>query len=182
MPWLTQRLDEKSGSREHQEIRLEWPVHRNEVDAKAVALDDVFTPARREVRAVDDEARVWLLALESPGKVDRMRHREAKPSAGLEDAGGLLHSRLRLVHVLEGHERHDEVERPVLERERGRVGHGGFDHLARGCDHPWGGVDADDPVTAPRELRGHTPLAASEIERSPPRPGDELDERRDVEL
>ena len=45
MPWLTQRLDEESGSREHQDIRLEGPVHRNEVDAKAVALEDVFTPA-----------------------------------------------------------------------------------------------------------------------------------------
>ena len=50
-----------------------------------------------------------------------MHDRQAHAGPRLEHACALPHGALHVVDVLERHERHDEVERAVLERQRGRV-------------------------------------------------------------
>ena len=63
-----------------------------------------------------------MTALEHPGRVDRMRDRRAEPAAALEHAGGLGHGPRHLVHVVQAHIGHNQVERGIAEGQRGRVG------------------------------------------------------------
>ena len=106
------------------------------------------------------------------GGVHRVHDREAHAAAGLEHARALPNGCVQVVDVLEGHERDHEVERAVSEREPRRRGEVHLERRVGGArrrDHGRRRVDADDRMSAGREVACDPALPAPQIEGAPAR-------------
>ena len=114
-----------------------------------------------------------------------MDDREAKATARLEHASDLARDAVEIVHVVEEHERDDEIGRRGGERQLSGVGDLRVDgryERPSGLDERGRAVEADHGVASRREIPRDAALAAAEIDGQPPRRRHEREELVPVEL
>ena len=95
---------------------LDRPVLADERDLAPIAHEIVRVSRAREVGAFDDECARCAVGREAARRVERVHDRKAEPPAGLENTSRFTDRALHVVHVLQGPERHDQIERGVVER------------------------------------------------------------------
>src|SRR5688500_2523577 len=108
-----------------------------------------------------------------------MHDGETQAPCRLEYAARLANRTFEIVHVLEGHERNNEVEGLVVERQVRSVGLMRLEvwiSLGRRRQHRRRPVDCRDVVTHRPQVARETPLAAAEIESPPARWGQQIEE------
>jgi hypothetical protein len=114
-----------------------------------------------------------------------MHDGDTQTAARLKHARRLAHSGREIVDVLKRHVSDDAVELLLPERKPRRVGDDDFERrVRRSCsgDHRRGDVHCEDLVTETLQIARDAALAAAEVERSPTRRRDKLQEGVPVEL
>jgi hypothetical protein len=76
-------------------------VSADELDFEAVTGDAVDVVRRLEVRALDREGAVCVVAYEAAGRVERVHDRHAEAAAASENAGGFAHRAAEIGDVLQ---------------------------------------------------------------------------------
>jgi hypothetical protein len=98
--------------------------------------------------------------------VERMDDGETQPSIGHEYPSDLSHCAVEVVHVVERHERHREVNYTAANRKSHSVtGNAGRRLVVRGRSdrHPPRRVNLDDVMAASLQVATHAPLTTSDI-------------------
>jgi hypothetical protein len=141
-----------------------------------VARDGIRVTKRVEVASANDEPTVFL---EATGRIERMDDRKAGHATGLEHARNFPNGAAEVIDVMQAHERDDLVERRILERERGCIGHVKLhvrSRLARGGDERGRSVDANHAMAERCQMPREPALSAADVERTPAGSGDEREE------
>jgi hypothetical protein len=171
-------LDEEPGLLESIEVGVQWAMFADEGHLQAASFDVVLISERFEVRALDHEGTIRLVARKAAGGIQGMDDRDAKPASGRQYSPHLFDRGLHVVDILERHERDRQVGDLVaqwqassirLHRRDGRILRTG-----RGDQGPRI-VAGHNPVAKGSEVARESPLPRADIQRQPPRRGQEFE-------
>jgi hypothetical protein len=120
--WLTQGLDEQSGTFKRQKIALDRPMLAMECHRQPVAIDRIGITECPKVVSLDQEARIGGGGFEAAGGINGVNDGDAKPPARRKNPRDLPHRCRHGIDIVKRHEGDCQVCTHVCERKRGSVG------------------------------------------------------------